>query len=195
MTSKQTKSVPKGKAKKQEDDDLSSQPTQPVRASSSSQVKADSSSRASQKGVKDDLESDITNLKKTLTIPVSDDTLDQLEGEIDRLNDTSNLSEKVKLHASLVSHTKQLEATIDSMVDMIDQVDIDAACEEIKKNKNASESTDVSDNVANLDKLLSGMKNEEVMQIKILYMKKIIDTIARCREACEQNKLVISKCN
>lgn len=144
---------------------------------------------------KEDFEADIEHFRKTLTVPVSDDALDQLERQIDIMNDTTNLSEKVRLQTSLVSHTKQLEAAIDSMVDMIDQIDVNAASEAFKKENNDANGIDVSDNVASLDKLLSKLKNEDVAQIKIMYMIKITDIIAKCKATCERNRLVVSKCN
>lgn len=143
----------------------------------------------------DSIEADVERLRMALKTPVSDDTLDALEGEIDKLNDTSNLGEKVRLHTKLESQTKLLEDEIDLMIDMMDDLDFDKAYESIKTDKNKTDTTDVTDDIVNLDKLMNSLKQEDVMQIKIMYVQKMLNHIARCRALCDQSKLIVSKCN
>lgn len=143
--------------------------------------------------VSDELIDDIESFRKTIGIPICDDTLDDLESDFDKMNDTDNLDEKIKLHTKLLSYTKKLEDTVDSMVEIIDSINIDNVRKEIKKN--ILDDIDISDATTNLDKMMHDMKEEEVIQIKILYMRKIINTIAQCKEICGENKFTISRCN
>jgi hypothetical protein len=141
------------------------------------------------------IEKDVENLKKNLAIPVSDDSLDFLETQLDILNDTTNLGEKVTMHSKLIDYTKRLENEVDTMIELMDKIDINNVSEEIKREKNNSDTTDVSDDIINLDKLLGELQEEDVMQIKIMYMRKIIDQIERCRSKCEKSKMTLRKCN
>ena len=140
-------------------------------------------------------ENDLANLRKNLMNPVSDDSLDFLETQLDILNDSTNLGEKVTMHAKLVDYTKRLENEVDTMIELMDKIDINTVSEDIKRDKNNSDTTDVSDDIINLDKLLGELREEDVMQIKILYLRKIIDQIENCRSKCEKSKLTITKCN
>lgn len=142
-----------------------------------------------------DLEKDIEQLKKNLKIPVSDDSLDYLESQIDILNDTSNLDTKVQLHSKLIEYTQQLTNEIDNMTDLLEKIDVDAISELIKSDVNQSASTEVTDDIVNIESLMAKLKEEEVMQIKMLYLKKLIDRVGRCKAKCESNKLTINKCN
>lgn len=137
----------------------------------------------------------VQNLKKNLEVPVSNDSLDFLETQMDILNDTTNLGEKVNMYSKLGDYTKKLENEVDMMIELMDTLDISTVCEDIKREKNNNDTSDVSDDIINLDKLLGELKNEDVMQIKILYMRKIIDQIEKCRSKCEKSKMTVTKCS
>lgn len=141
------------------------------------------------------IDKEVRTLRSNLEIPVSDDSLDFLETQIDTLNDTKNLGTKVTLHAKIMDYTKRLESEVDNMIELMDKIDYNVVSEAIKKNKNNADTSDVSDDIINLDKLLSDLQEEDVMQIKLLYMRKIIDQIERCRSKCEKSKMTVNKCN
>lgn len=142
-----------------------------------------------------DIEKDAQILKKNLEILVSDDSLDFLETQIDTLNDTKHLGRKVTMHAKLIEYTRRLENEVDNMIELMDTLDMNAATEKIKKEKNDSDTTDVSDDIINIDKLLKELQDEDVMQIKLLYMRNLIDQIEKCKSKCEKSKMTVTNCS
>lgn len=138
---------------------------------------------------------DIEKIRKSLSIPVSDDVMDYLESQVDQLKSTDNLGEKVSIHTKLLEYTKSLEKEIDEMIDMIEKIDYNDVYEDIKNDINSQDTTDVSDDILNLEKIMSKLKEEDVMQIKLLYMKKILDRVRLCKAKCGEHKMTINKCN
>lgn len=137
----------------------------------------------------------VEECKQNVQIPVSDDSIDYLESQMDQLNETTNLGEKVELHSKLMDYIKKLEKEVDSMIEMMDDIESDAVSDEIKKENIITDTTDVSDDIMNLDDLLGKFKKEDVMQMKMIYLKKLYEYTAKCREKCEQNHMTIKTCN
>lgn len=141
------------------------------------------------------IEQEIGNLRKNLKTPISGDIIDDLDFQIDKLNETTNLGEKIALHSKITEQTTRLENEVDRMIDILDSVNFDTVSEIIKNDKNKNDNTDVSDDIVNIEKLLENMKDEDVMQIKLLYMQKITDQIQKCRVKCDKTNFTINKCN
>ena len=135
---------------------------------------------------------EITQAKKTLKHPVSDDMLDDLEAQVDKFNETKLLEEKIRIHSILKESVKILEQEIDDMVEIIDKIDIHAVSQELK---NSTDDIDITDDIVNLEKIVEGMKEEDVMQIKMMHIQKITDIVKRCKSKCDSSKMRIAKCN
>lgn len=138
---------------------------------------------------------DVVNAKKTLKHPVSDDTLDDLEAQVDKFNETKHLGEKISIHSKLKDSIQILEQEVDDMVEIIDRIDIDAVSAELKHSTDINDRTDITEDIVNLEKMVEGMKEEEIMQIKLLHIKKITDIVKKCKSKCDSSKMRIAKCN
>lgn len=141
------------------------------------------------------IDQEITNLRKNLKTPISGDVIDDLDFQVDKLNDATNLGEKIALHSKIAEQTTRLENEVDNMINMLDSINFDVVSEMIKNDKNNNDNTDVSDDIVNIEKLLENMKDEDVMQIKLLYVQKITDQIRKCRIKCDKTNFTINKCN
>lgn len=128
-------------------------------------------------------------------LPISDDTLDFLDAQVDEFNDTDNLSKKIAIHRQLEEVTKGLVQEIDGMVEIIDQVDQAFLNSELVDVDDQSESTDVNDDIVKLEKMVEGMKEADVMQVKIEHYKRITEAVKRCRAKCTADTMSVAKCN
>lgn len=137
----------------------------------------------------------VAQIKQGLEHPVSDDTLDDLEAQVDKFTETKDLSERIKLHSILKSSVRILEEEVDQMVELIDRIDIDAVNTEIRKTTENTDRTDITDDIVNLEKMMEGMKDEEIMQLKLMYVQKITEIVKRCKSKCDSSKMKITKCN
>lgn len=139
-----------------------------------------------------------TNIK----YPLSDNVIDQLDADIDKFNESNNLGEKIIMHDKLVNLINNLQQEIDSMIDIVDKIDMDDV-NKIMKSTNSSQIFDESnelkhdsnDDIITLEKMFDGMQEEDVMQTKIKYLEKIINNVKKCKANCEINKMKIAKCN
>lgn len=122
-----------------------------------------------------------------ISYPVSDDIFDELETKVEQFNDTSNISEKMVLHNELKETILQLEQEIDNMVEIVDKLETDVI-------DNPSD-TDITDDVISIEKMVDGMKEEEIMQTKLAHLKKIINKIQGCKSRYGSSNLHISKCS
>lgn len=141
---------------------------------------------------------EIEEYKKNLKYPISDDTLDYLESESDKLNESKNLSEKMKLHTELKCNIQSIGDEVDAMVDLIDKIDPDAVTKEISQENNTSElidDTDIADDIVNLEKGLADLSEEEVLQVKIKHLQRLTEMVKNCRAKCGPSVMKISKCN
>ena len=140
---------------------------------------------------------DLALSKTELQHPVSDNTIDELETRVDKFNKMTHLGKKIKLHNALKDSFQALEQEVDEMVDIIDKIDIDAVSNDIKQSLEDRDSarTDITDDIVNIEKMVDDMKEEDVMQIKLMYIQKITDAIKKCKSICDSNKMRIAKCN
>lgn len=158
------------------DSGSSDQPTsvQPVSTSASASVRPDN------------------NLSVSIEL-LSDDVIDYLDSEVDRLQETKNLGEKINIHAKLIDTVKVLEKEINEMVDMIDRIDLN---DNLKQSISCTnETTDINDDLVNLEKMMEDMDKEEVMQMKIKHYLRIVDIVKRCKAKCLENGMKVVKCN
>lgn len=129
-------------------------------------------------------------------MPISDDTLDYLDSQVDELNDTNNLSEKIAIHRRLDDITKNLVSEIDSMVDIIDKVDQTFLTSELLDTDDDDHgSGDVNDSIVKLEKMIEGMQEEDSMQVKIEHYKRITEVVKRCKAKCTADTMSVAKCN
>lgn len=126
--------------------------------------------------------------------PVSDDMMDYLDAENDKLNASKNLSEKIGLHNKLTNMIKRIGNEVDDMVAIIDKLDVESVTEELLQDATEND-TEIEDDIVNMDKMLIGLKDEGILQIKIEYLKRLTDMVKNCRRKCDPTKMVISKCN
>ena len=81
------------------------------------------------------------------------------------------------------------------MVEIIDKIDIDAVSAYLKQTSEANDKTDITDDIVNLEKMVEGMKEEDIMQIKLMHIRKITEIVNRCKSKCDSSKMRIAKCN
>lgn len=128
----------------------------------------------------------------TQEYPISNNTMEYVESQIDKLNETDNLSEKINIHAKLTEYTKTLESEINSMIDTLDNINIDDA---IIDTQTICDSTDIDDDIVNLNKMMENMQEEEIMQTKLDYLKKMITQVQKCKKITDNNKMSVTKIN
>jgi disulfide oxidoreductase YuzD len=130
--------------------------------------------------------------------PVSDDTMDYLEAQVDRFNESKNLGEKINIHSKLKEYVSNIDREIDQMYELIDKYDTDAIGEEIMAENDASminNDIDVENDIANLESMVDKLKEEEIMQKKMVHLQSILEKINRYRSKCDSSKMRIAKCN
>lgn len=123
--------------------------------------------------------------------PVSDDSLEHIESQIEKMNETDVLSEKISIHDKLVDYTKTMENEINTMIDMLDNIDVNKTLDDIQY----CDSNNIDDDIVNLNKMMENLKEEQVMQMKLNYLKKMIEQVQKCRTIAEKNKLTMTKVN
>ena len=134
-------------------------------------------------------------IEKEINHPISDDTMDYLDSCVDKLNETKNIGEKISLHSKLNDTIGDLEKEIDNMVDIIDNIDIDTINNDINTNQVETDKSSIDDNIVNLELMLQNMKEEEILQTKIIHLQRITDMVKNCRKQCNVSQIKIHKCN
>ncbi len=133
------------------------------------------------------------NLKKNILNPVSDDSLDYLDSQMDNFNETNNLGEKISIYDHLKESVNNLEKEVVDMLKIIDTVDMETFNNDDSNSEN--DKTDINDDIANIEKMIEGLKEEEIMQIKIKHFERIADVVRKCKAKCHTNNMKITKCN
>lgn len=141
---------------------------------------------------KEDSDLSIDQFAKQIKTPISDSMMDYLDAENDKLNESNILSEKIEQHNKLKDMIQLISIEVDNMVDFIDKLDVNAVTEELLQD---SDKTGVEEDIVNMDKMLVGLKDEEVMQVKIKYLERLINMLQKCKAKCDPTKMRISKCN
>lgn len=141
-------------------------------------------------------EKELETIRKNLKYAVSDDSFDYLESQADKLNETNNLGEKINIYSKIQEYAKNIEEEIEKIAEIIDKLDTDAVTEEITKRMDMTDETsDISDDIVNIEKMTEELKGEDVMQIKLIHYQKIIEKIKFCKAKCDSSKMKIAKCN
>ena len=135
--------------------------------------------------------------KKKQVVPVIDeikaysidnDTLDFLEIEADKYNETVNLSDKLKNYKNIKEIIVNLEKEINNITENIDNLDIMENVKEIESNE-ITDKTDINDDIIIIEDLVKKMTEEHVLQQKFLYIKKITESINYCKTKCKTSKM------
>ena len=135
--------------------------------------------------------------KEKEIMDVSDDTMDILDSMIDQFNETKNLSKKITLQNKLNEIIKSLETEINNMIEIVDKLDLDQTSNEIsnEKKKEKAPEIDLDNEIINIEKQLSSMEEEDVIQKKVQMYGDILNKIRKCRSVCDNSQLKIYKCN
>ena len=131
---------------------------------------------------------------KEIKFTVSDDTLDYLDTQVDEFNETDNLGKKIAIHRKLQTITKTLIDEIDTMVEMIDDIDQTELNSEFYESKD-DDNDDINDDIIKIDEMIENMEEEESMQLKISHYKRITEVVKKCRAKCSVDKLNVLNVN
>ena len=140
---------------------------------------------------KQGLKSDLSETK--IINPISDDTLDYLDSQMDRFNETNNLGEKISIYDHLKESVNNLEKEVSDMLKIIDTIDIDSFNND--DTKPDTDKSDINDDIVNIEKMMQGLQEEEIMQIKIMHFKRIAEVVKNCKAKCHSDNMKITKCN
>lgn len=165
-----------------------------VRRSRQKQIVQEYGSVESSDTIDDNNTTDDSDLEQEIKYPISDDTMDALEAEVDALNSTQNIGEKVRLHTKLKESIQALSKEIDDMVEIVDKIDIDSVSADLKREMDRDDGTDIADDIVNLDKVFEKLQEEDVLQKKIEYMQKLTTMVQRCKARCDTSRLRIASC-
>jgi hypothetical protein len=124
--------------------------------------------------------------KKESKYTVSEDTFDYLDTQVDEFNDTDNLGEKIVIHNNLKTITQNLIEEIDSMVEMIDDIDNESLNDEIIENND-----NIDDDIIKLEGMIENMEEEESMLLKIKHYKRIIGIVKKCKNKTNQEPMQV----
>jgi hypothetical protein len=133
-------------------------------------------------------------LRKNINNPISDDTLDYIDSQVDRFNETQNLGGKISIHAKLTESVKDLEKEINDMIDIIDKTDINQVSEDLRTSNSMNETTDITSDIMNLEKMIEVLREEDIMQVKIMHYKRIAAIVRKCKAVCDTTKMKIINC-
>lgn len=131
--------------------------------------------------------------KQIESFDISDDTLDYLDSEIDKFNNTTKLGEKISIHKKLELVTKNLIDEINNMVSIVDNIDKNI---EVDESSDDIEDINIDDMFVNIEKMLEDMKNDEPILMKIKHYERIMNIVKKCRTKCSKKEIMnITKCN
>ena len=119
---------------------------------------------------------------------IDNDTLDFLEIEADKYNETVNLSDKLKNYKNIKEIIVNLEKEINNITENIDNLDITENNKVIESNE-ITDKTDINDDIIIIEDLVKKMTEEHVLQQKFLYIKKITESINYCKTKCKTSKM------
>jgi hypothetical protein len=131
------------------------------------------------------------NKKKICKYPLSDDMLDTLETDIERLNETKNLSEKISIHRKVNKITTHLENEVATMILKLDEINN-------MNESNTCDETDIPDidaEIINIESMIKKMESCETIQDKIHEYEKIVKCIRKCKHSDNKPNMTVSTCN
>jgi hypothetical protein len=131
-------------------------------------------------------------------IVLNDDLLDMLEGMTDRLEESSNMAEKIKLHSEIKNSTSRIKNLIDMLIEDVDNVKILEdpaniyADDFIEKD---SERFDILSSVHNLETDLSKINKTDDLVKQVEIYKNLQRKCEILKNAANNGDLIIKKCN
>lgn len=131
------------------------------------------------------IDDEINNLRSSLGVELTQDVFDDIEARADTLKETQDLTTKVKLHKELEMTMQKLESELNSVAGMMDTLDEETTSEAVREAYDKEPEKD-EDNLLNLDILKTKIENEEVLQLKLLYLQKLIKRVELCKANCKR---------
>jgi hypothetical protein len=137
------------------------------------------------------------NMKMTGTeIILNDDTMDMMEGMVDKLEETNNMAEKVRLHSEISTMTGSIKLIIDKLIKDVDDHKIMADPSSIfADDLDPNGQFDVLDKINNLETELENMDEIDDLQKKALIYTQLQQKCQVFKKAADNGDLVIRKCN
>ena len=126
--------------------------------------------------------------------PLSDDTLDYVDSQVEKLTDTDNLSEKISIHQQLKDTIKKLETEINDLAERIDKIDTETF-KELSAMGQTTNEDDPNEGIANIEQIIGNLQNEETLQHKVAQFERIADIVKSCRFKCIASDVKLRKCN
>lgn len=131
-------------------------------------------------------------------IVLNDDLLDMLEGMTDKLEETSNMAEKIKLHSEIQNSTSRIKALIDMLIDDVDNIKIREDPANIYADDfidTDSERFDILTSVHNLETDLSKINKTDDLIKQVEIYKNLQRKCEVLKNAANNGDLIIKKCN
>ncbi len=128
--------------------------------------------------------------------PISDDTLDSLDSQVEKLTETKNLGEKISIHQQLKETIRRLESEINELAERIDKIDTEAFKElSTLSQSQVNGDDDLNNDIVNIEKLVGSLQNEEILQNKVAQYERLADIVKSCRSKCIASEVKLKKCN
>lgn len=140
----------------------------------------------------------------TVANPISDDTLDYVDSQVERLAETENLGEKISIHQQLKETIKRLENEINELAERIDKIDTETFKElstiGIQENNDDPSNGSLPGGslpggIANIERLVGSLQNEEILQNKVAHFERLADIVKNCKLKCIASDVRLKKCN
>jgi hypothetical protein len=129
-------------------------------------------------------------------IILNDDTMDGLEGMVDKLEETNNMAEKVRLHSEISNMTKSIKFLIDTLIKDVDDQKIMADPETIfADDLDPNAKFDVLGEINNLETELENMEEIDNLRQKVDIYIQLQKKCQVLKKAADEGELVIRKCN
>lgn len=127
---------------------------------------------------------------------INEDLLDMIEGMTEKLETTSDLSEKIKLHATIQDLTNKIKDTIDELVKEIDSPNImaDPSTVSVDDLSNVKD-FDIMDEISKLESDLETEIDTDDLALAVKVYSKMHSKCQILKKAADEGELVIRKCN
>lgn len=127
-------------------------------------------------------------------IIINDDLLDMIEGMTEKLETTTDLSEKIKLHATIQDLTNKIKDTIDELVKEIDTPNIMADPSTVNVDELAKD-FNIMDEISKLESDLETDIDTNDLALAVKVYTRILAKSQIIKKAADKGDLVIRKCN
>ena len=132
---------------------------------------------------------EIEEIRRSLPIDLSQDIFDDAEGRADSLKETNDLGKKLKLHKELETTMHKLESELNRVASIIDTIDEHSTASAIQS---SNLKMDTDDYMISIEELKTKIQTEDVLQVKLAYLKKLIEKVEHCKANCKPRKLTLS---